>query len=452
MARKRYETAFIPSTTSGSHYPDVDSLLFSIESISFERGSRREGRGERSEEGSTLPHRWRSRSVNPDKFLTKVGSSISSSAYQRVTRYGSSEDASVLDKGQGRIRSPNYFQLETIGGQSRSDSPVRKMPISLSEPLRPKHSLQNKSYVSIQSSSGCSTTNSSSPVPTEPKRKSGRESQTTFSRRSRLTLVKPNSASSLDSIDSGSEDLKCLEKGLDGGLRGGSKLLSPISDKSPIEPTTSHVPNMKDGTDDSRARSSAVNSWKKQNLLTAAEQLTNLPWEMPKLKRKLALLVDSGISLDDQGSREGERQRWIAKDNPITAKKYETSPSKSQPYFKDIEIGEDLVLHGQVEMEKLKENMESGIGDSPPRTEVPPIPSLKPDRCKMKLDFGEFSSRKSRASELIDVKVDLEAQDWFHGAITRVEAEDILRSTREGTFLVRNCESSVYNRYSLSLK
>lgn len=40
---------------------------------------------------------------------------------------------------------------------------------------------------------------------------------------------------------------------------------------------------------------------------------------------------------------------------------------------------------------------------------------------------------------------------WYHGAITRIEAENILRPLNEGCFLVRNCESSRHD-FSLSLK
>lgn len=40
---------------------------------------------------------------------------------------------------------------------------------------------------------------------------------------------------------------------------------------------------------------------------------------------------------------------------------------------------------------------------------------------------------------------------WYHGSITRVDAECTLRPLREGSFLVRNCESS-RNDFSLSLK
>lgn len=40
---------------------------------------------------------------------------------------------------------------------------------------------------------------------------------------------------------------------------------------------------------------------------------------------------------------------------------------------------------------------------------------------------------------------------WYHGALTRIEAESTLRPLMEGSFLVRNCESA-RNDYSLSLK
>lgn len=40
---------------------------------------------------------------------------------------------------------------------------------------------------------------------------------------------------------------------------------------------------------------------------------------------------------------------------------------------------------------------------------------------------------------------------WFHGTITRVEAENVLRLLQEGSFLVRNSESTKQD-YSLSLK
>lgn len=40
---------------------------------------------------------------------------------------------------------------------------------------------------------------------------------------------------------------------------------------------------------------------------------------------------------------------------------------------------------------------------------------------------------------------------WYHGTLTRVEAENLLRDANEGVFLVRNSESAKHD-YSLSLK
>lgn len=40
---------------------------------------------------------------------------------------------------------------------------------------------------------------------------------------------------------------------------------------------------------------------------------------------------------------------------------------------------------------------------------------------------------------------------WYHGTLSRVEAESLLREANEGAFLVRTSESAKHD-YSLSLK
>ena len=51
----------------------------------------------------------------------------------------------------------------------------------------------------------------------------------------------------------------------------------------------------------------------------------------------------------------------------------------------------------------------------------------------------------------IDLNLPLDRQEWYHGSITRHEAENALRLHEEGSFLVRNSESSS-NDFSLSVK
>ncbi|XP_069480825.1 SH2 domain-containing adapter protein F isoform X1 [Ambystoma mexicanum] len=53
--------------------------------------------------------------------------------------------------------------------------------------------------------------------------------------------------------------------------------------------------------------------------------------------------------------------------------------------------------------------------------------------------------------ERIDPTLPLENQFWYHGAISRIDAENLLRLCREASYLVRNSETSK-NDFSLSLK
>ncbi|XP_072551986.1 SH2 domain-containing adapter protein F isoform X3 [Salminus brasiliensis] len=53
--------------------------------------------------------------------------------------------------------------------------------------------------------------------------------------------------------------------------------------------------------------------------------------------------------------------------------------------------------------------------------------------------------------ERIDPSMPLESQFWYHGAISRTDAESLLRLCKEASYLVRNSETSK-NDFSLSLK
>ncbi|XP_070707561.1 SH2 domain-containing adapter protein F-like isoform X2 [Pempheris klunzingeri] len=57
----------------------------------------------------------------------------------------------------------------------------------------------------------------------------------------------------------------------------------------------------------------------------------------------------------------------------------------------------------------------------------------------------------SSLGERIDPTMPLESQFWYHGAISRTDAESLLKLCKESSYLVRNSETSK-NDYSLSLK
>lgn len=70
-------------------------------------------------------------------------------------------------------------------------------------------------------------------------------------------------------------------------------------------------------------------------------------------------------------------------------------------------------------------------------------------RQNLTLNFG--CAALSAVGEKVDPQLTLEKQGWYHGSISRVDAEAKLRVLKEGSYLVRNSESSKRD-YSLSLR
>nr|XP_006001906.1 PREDICTED: SH2 domain-containing adapter protein F isoform X2 [Latimeria chalumnae] len=67
------------------------------------------------------------------------------------------------------------------------------------------------------------------------------------------------------------------------------------------------------------------------------------------------------------------------------------------------------------------------------------------------LKLQSMEQHSGAIGERIDPALALENQFWYHGAISRTDAENLLRLCKEASYLVRNSETSK-NDYSLSLK
>ncbi|XP_018429254.1 PREDICTED: SH2 domain-containing adapter protein B-like, partial [Nanorana parkeri] len=86
-----------------------------------------------------------------------------------------------------------------------------------------------------------------------------------------------------------------------------------------------------------------------------------------------------------------------------------------------------------------------------------PSPSMD-RRRQLRAPGGGFKPIKHGSPELcgvfgerVDPNVALEKQIWYHGSISRTDAENLLRLCKECSYLVRNSQTSKHD-YSLSLK
>ncbi|XP_075934158.1 SH2 domain-containing adapter protein F isoform X2 [Anarhichas minor] len=71
--------------------------------------------------------------------------------------------------------------------------------------------------------------------------------------------------------------------------------------------------------------------------------------------------------------------------------------------------------------------------------------------CLVNTKMSSLDHCSSSLGERVDPTMPLEGQFWYHGAISRTDAESLLRLCKEASYLVRNSETSK-NDYSLSLK
>ncbi|KAJ8343475.1 hypothetical protein SKAU_G00308040 [Synaphobranchus kaupii] len=88
---------------------------------------------------------------------------------------------------------------------------------------------------------------------------------------------------------------------------------------------------------------------------------------------------------------------------------------------------------------------------SPPKEGKARLSQRHSSGCLVNTKLGSLDHCSPTLGERIDPSLPLESQFWYHGAISRIDAESLLRLCKEASYLVRNSETSK-NDFSLSLK
>ncbi|XP_023288654.1 uncharacterized protein LOC105694991, partial [Orussus abietinus] len=182
-------------------------------------------------------------------------------------------------------------------------------------------------------------------------------------------------------------------------------------------------------------------------------ELSDLPFDMPKLRRRRLLLQQDATT---SGSATSVDLRDLPFDMPKLRRRLrctqstESSASQASSSLSVRDVEPPALFGGGLARPKMTLNLDgggNGAGDCGGGGGQ--LILKKPGGLSLGLPLEIGTLRGS--SELVDVDLPLERQGWYHGSITRIEAEAVLRLLREGSYLVRNSESTKQD-YSLSLK
>ncbi|XP_029494915.1 SH2 domain-containing adapter protein F-like isoform X2 [Oncorhynchus nerka] len=146
---------------------------------------------------------------------------------------------------------------------------------------------------------------------------------------------------------------------------------------------------------------------------------------------------------ENGGDSDGERPRCpresrLPQDDERPPEEYD------QPWeWKKERISKAFAVQFEgVEKSRMSPTRE-GKGGRPPR--------IHSSCCLVNTKMTSLDHCSAALGERIDPSMSLESQFWYHGAISRTDAESLLRLCKEASYLVRNSETSK-NDFSLSLK
>ncbi|KAK9889196.1 hypothetical protein WA026_004475 [Henosepilachna vigintioctopunctata] len=169
------------------------------------------------------------------------------------------------------------------------------------------------------------------------------------------------------------------------------------------------------------------------------QDFSDLPFDMPKLRRRRMVPAQDACT---SGSATSVDLRELPFDMPKLRRRLRIQQTNNE-YVSQASSSQSVV-EADREASPLRQKLTLNLGEIAIRQR----PGLGLSLIGLSLNLN---NSQSQGTDVIDIHLPLEKQGWFHGAITRVEAENVLRLLREGSFLVRNSESTKQD-YSLSLK
>nr|XP_046205463.1 SH2 domain-containing adapter protein F-like isoform X6 [Oncorhynchus gorbuscha] len=164
---------------------------------------------------------------------------------------------------------------------------------------------------------------------------------------------------------------------------------------------------------------------------------------------------ESRLPQDDERPPEEYDQPWEWKKERISkafaallcsdciSYKGSVSGSGSEPETRMDNTSKSLTVQFEGAEKSRMSPTREGKGGRPPR--------IHSSCCLVNTKMTSLDHCSAALGERIDPSMSLESQFWYHGAISRTDAESLLRLCKEASYLVRNSETSK-NDFSLSLK
>ncbi|XP_042229731.1 uncharacterized protein LOC121871460 isoform X2 [Homarus americanus] len=174
---------------------------------------------------------------------------------------------------------------------------------------------------------------------------------------------------------------------------------------------------------------------------------SDLPFDMPKLRRRLAAakigktsLSSSNSSISSSGATsEGNARLSLPPNFQPTV-----NPAVSRLQILEVRSGTSSSNSSDWD---TRSSAESSDDQGTPKFRNNDASNR--GKSGLALDLG--CAAMAIKGEKVDVKLPLMKQGWYHGALSRTEAEATLRSCSEGSYLVRSLDISRHE-YSLGLK